>query len=58
LDGRSNPDVIYPDVIYIDPMFPSREKSSKVKKEMQLFHPLVGTDDDSSELLPLALEKA
>ena len=50
-----NPDVIYPDVIYIDPMFPAREKSGKVKKEMQLFHQLVGTDDDSSTLLPLAL---
>lgn len=53
-----NPDVIYPDVIYIDPMFPAREKSGKVKKEMQLFHQLVGTDDDSSTLLPLALEVA
>lgn len=53
LDGPSKPDVIY-----IDPMFPSRDKSSKVKKEMQLFHQLVGTDDDSSGLLSLALEKA
>ena len=53
-----NPDVIYPDVIYIDPMFPAREKSGKVKKEMQLFHQLVGTDDDSSTLLPLALAVA
>ena len=58
LDGRSKPGVIYPDVIYIDPMFPSREKSSKVKKEMQLFHQLVGADDDSFALLSLALEKA
>lgn len=53
LDGRSKPDVIY-----IDPMFPTRDKSSKVKKEMQLFHRLVGTDDDSFKLLTLALEKA
>ena len=58
LGERTKPDIIYPDVIYIDPMFPARDKSSKVKKEMQLFHQLVGTDDDSSELLPLALEKA
>ena len=58
LNGRSKSDVIYPDVIYIDPMFPTRDKSSKVKKEMQLFHQLVGTDDDSFELLSLALEKA
>ncbi|MCL4129716.1 UNVERIFIED_CONTAM: hypothetical protein GTU68_044308, partial [Idotea baltica] len=58
LNGRSKPDAICPDVIYIDPMFPTRDKSSKVKKEMQLFHQLVGTDDDSFELLSLALEKA
>jgi 16S rRNA (guanine1516-N2)-methyltransferase len=52
------PNVIYPDVVYIDPMFPAREKSGKVKKEMQLFHQLVGVDDDSAILLPLALEVA
>lgn len=46
-----------PDVIYLDPMFPSREKSSKVKKEMQIFHQLVGPDD-AGELLPVALGKA
>jgi 16S rRNA (guanine1516-N2)-methyltransferase len=47
-----------PDVVYLDPMFPSRGKSSKVKKEMQLFHQLVGVDSDASELLPLAVERA
>ena len=47
-----------PDVIYLDPMFPVREKSGKVKKDMQLFHQLVGTDDDSAKLLAPALEKA
>jgi len=47
----------YPDVVYLDPMFPMRGKSSKVKKEMQLFHQLVGIDMDASELLPLALER-
>ena len=46
-----------PDVIYLDPMFPPREKSSKVKKEMQIFHQLVGPDD-ARELLPVALGKA
>lgn len=53
LDGQHKPDIIY-----LDPMFPAREKSSKVKKEMQLFHQLVGADDDSSVLLELALEQA
>ncbi|WP_461516453.1 class I SAM-dependent methyltransferase [Porticoccus sp.] len=48
-----------PDVIYLDPMFPPREKSGKVKKEMQLFHQLVGTEaDDADSLLPLALAHA
>ncbi len=46
-----------PDVIYLDPMFPMREKSSKVKKEMQLFHQLVGMDMDATKLLPLALSR-
>jgi len=42
-------------VLYLDPMFPPRSKSAKVKKSMQLFHQLVGTDDDSDELLRRAL---
>lgn len=47
-----------PDIIYLDPMFPPREKSAKVKKEMQVFHQLVGENNDADELLPLAIEKA
>jgi 16S rRNA (guanine1516-N2)-methyltransferase len=46
------------DVIYLDPMFPNRSKSAQVKKEMQFFHDIVGTDDDSEALLLLALDKA
>ncbi|MFD2229187.1 class I SAM-dependent methyltransferase [Alkalimarinus sediminis] len=46
------------DVIYLDPMFPDRDKSSLVKKEMRLFKPLVGGDLDASALLKAALEKA
>ncbi len=38
------------DVVYLDPMFPSRAKSAKVKKEMNLFHQLVGSDADSDTL--------
>ena len=33
---------IKPQVIYLDPMFPLREKSAAVKKDMQLFHKLHG----------------
>lgn len=47
-----------PDVIYLDPMFPERQKSADVKKEMKAFHSIVGADLDADRLLPLALEKA
>ncbi|UTA46675.1 class I SAM-dependent methyltransferase [Simiduia sp. 21SJ11W-1] len=45
-------------VIYLDPMFPAREKSAAVKKEMAAFHNLVGEDDDQATLLDLALAQA
>ncbi|MCL4119110.1 UNVERIFIED_CONTAM: hypothetical protein GTU68_003179 [Idotea baltica] len=48
----------FPDVIYLDPMFPSRSKSAQVKKEMQFFHEIVGNDNDSEALFFLALHKA
>lgn len=47
-----------PDVIYLDPMFPERTKSAKVKKEMALFHDAVGADNDADELLEKALSIA
>jgi Putative SAM-dependent methyltransferase len=31
-----------PDIIYLDPMFPTRKKSASVKKNMQLLHSLLG----------------
>lgn len=46
------------DVIYLDPMYPHRDKSSLVKKEMRVFHDLVGQDQDTSLLLELARSKA
>ena len=46
-----------PDVIYLDPMFPERNKSADVKKEMAAFHDIVGKDEDADSLLPLALER-
>lgn len=46
------------DVIYLDPMFPHREKSALVKKEMQVFRAIVGDDDDAAELLQAALNSA
>ncbi|MDP3539342.1 MAG: class I SAM-dependent methyltransferase [Azonexus sp.] len=47
-----------PQVIYLDPMFPHRGKNSLVKKEMRLFRPLVGDDDDAPQLLKAALALA
>ena len=47
-------DVAPPDVIYLDPMFPSRGKSADVKKEMQAFHQVVGADTDAADLLASA----
>lgn len=47
-----------PQVIYLDPMFPHREKTAKVKKEMRLFRPLAGSDDDAPALLAAALALA
>ena len=47
-----------PDVIYLDPMFPPRKKSAKIKKEMQVMHNVVGSDTDSNEMLPIALHCA
>lgn len=48
----------YPDVIYIDPMFPPKKKSAQVKKEMQALHQIVGADDDAEQILELALDRA
>lgn len=47
-----------PDVVYLDPMFPARDKSALVKKEMRLFHRLLGEDRDPAGLLQAALKVA
>lgn len=47
-----------PDVIYMDPMYPSREKSALVKKDMRLLHQLAGPDTDSEQLLTTARKMA
>ena len=48
----------YPDVIYIDPMHPERQKSALVKKDMQILQQLVGPDDDAQTLIQLAIVRA
>lgn len=52
------PDAIYPDIIYLDPMYPERKKSASVKKNMQLLQKLLGEDQDTQELLDVALQTA
>ncbi len=47
-----------PDVIYLDPMYPTRSKSALNKKTMRILHDIVGSDDDASELLNIALKCA
>lgn len=49
---------VQPDVIYLDPMYPHREKSAAVKKEMRIFQTLVGEDLDADALLAPALKLA
>jgi len=44
-----------PEVIYLDPMFPHKEKSALVKKEMRMLQDVVGQDEDADALLNLAL---
>lgn len=48
----------YPDVVYLDPMFPERQKSALVQKEMRFFHTVVGDDSDSDGLLACARQRA
>lgn len=51
-------DNIYPDVIYLDPMYPDKKKSASVKKNMQILQKLLGKDEDTQELLNAALKVA
>jgi 16S rRNA (guanine1516-N2)-methyltransferase len=47
------PDALEPDentVWLLDPMFPERQKSALVKKDMRIFHELVGGDEDAADL--------
>ena len=47
-----------PEVVYLDPMFPQRTKGARVKKEMQVFHQLIGKDSAAELLLLIAQECA
>lgn len=48
-----------PDVVYLDPMYPKTGKQkAQVKKDMQMFQQLVGSDEDADTLLEPALALA
>lgn len=47
-----------PDVIYLDPMYPERNKSALVKKELRYLRDIVGEDLDSQLLFEEAFIKA
>jgi 16S rRNA (guanine1516-N2)-methyltransferase len=47
-----------PDVVYLDPMYPQRNKSALVKKEMRILRTLVGEDMDAPQILTAALGTA
>ncbi|MCX8959466.1 16S rRNA (guanine(1516)-N(2))-methyltransferase RsmJ [Erwinia psidii] len=47
-----------PDVVYLDPMYPHKQKRALVKKEMRVFQALVGADADADDLLTPARKLA
>jgi 16S rRNA (guanine1516-N2)-methyltransferase len=44
-----------PDVIYLDPMFPSRQKSALVKKKFQMLHQLEQPCEEGAQFLESAI---
>jgi 16S rRNA (guanine1516-N2)-methyltransferase len=52
------PEPHWPDVIYLDPMYPPGRSSALVRKEMRAVQRLVGPDVDSAPLLESALTRA
>ena len=45
----------YPDVVYLDPMFPGKAKTALAKKQMLALRSVVGDDVDAARLLEQAL---
>ncbi len=54
LSARVKAEVGVPDVVYLDPMFPPRDKSALVKKDMALLHQLLGSEQDLGSLVEAA----
>ena len=48
----------FPDVVYLDPMYPSGKKHVLVKKEIRALREMLGPDQGSKALLQIALHAA
>lgn len=47
----------YPDIIYLDPMHPTRQKAALVKKDLQALQQMIGADEQVLELIQLARQR-
>lgn len=56
--AQLQPEIDFADAVYLDPMYPHKQKSALVKKEMRVFQHLVGADTDADNLLEPALKLA
>lgn len=57
-DARELLPSLKPDVVIVDPMHPPRRSTALVKKEMRQLSAIVGADQDSDELMKVALSSA
>ncbi len=46
------------DIVYLDPMFPAKQKSAAVKKDMAILQELLGKDTDADKLFKVAFSCA
>lgn len=62
IDARTidelSPEREFADVVYLDPMYPHKQKSALVKKEMRVFQHLIGADLDSDSFFAPAKQLA
>jgi 16S rRNA (guanine1516-N2)-methyltransferase len=47
-----------PEIIYLDPMYPTSKKSAQPRKEMQILRKILGSDENLKELLAIAKKTA
>ena len=57
-DARHLLPALAPDVVIVDPMHPPRRNTALVKEQMRLLSGIVGADEDSDELMRIALASA